>query len=364
MKLERLFNYVLVFLFCFIGLDCSIIQAQNKNDKPSYVIHKTGDPYIEFKRFIPPDFWMILSDGAYIPFRVWQAPNPKAIILAYHGFNDSRDAWEEAAPFFVKKAISLYAPDQRGFGQAPLRGKWAGDRRLIQDVREEVQYIKTRYPNIPLYLMGESMGGAILMCVASQQEALPVNGYIMISPAVWNRKQIGFAGDISLRFMNLVTPYWRVTGRELPKSVVASNNNFALMRLYFDTLSLHDTKISVLSGLVDLMGEASKAAPSIKYPSLVIYGSNDQIVPDAVMKNVWYRFSSSVRKDYILGGYHLLLRDKQNENIVRDITNWIEQPNNWLPSGGDIAAAAWGSMGKPDKVPFYMPAQLDKLMPN
>ena len=51
---------------------------------------------------------------------------PRAVMLALHGFNDSRDAWEMPGPEFAKAGIAVFAPDQRGFGAAPDRGRWAG----------------------------------------------------------------------------------------------------------------------------------------------------------------------------------------------------------------------------------------------
>lgn len=105
-----------------------------------------------------------LSDGAAIPARVWKAQGqPRGILLALHGFNDSRDAWEQPAPFFAGQGITVVAPDQRGFGEAPKRGEWAGSDRMVQDVREEIAILQQENPQIPLYLTGESMG-ALFSC--------------------------------------------------------------------------------------------------------------------------------------------------------------------------------------------------------
>ncbi|MDI2091412.1 alpha/beta fold hydrolase [Commensalibacter oyaizuii] len=320
-----------------------------------------SDPYAKFKQFVPASEWLNLSDGAKIPVRVWQAYPQKAIILALHGFNDSRDAWEDSASYFLAQGISLYSPDQRGFGEAPLRGGWAGHRRMVDDVIEEITILKQRFPNTPLYLMGESMGGAVLMCLAARADAPKVNGYILLAPAVWGSKQIGVVGNISLRFLNLVAPNWRLSGRKVPVKIVASDNNESLMRLYFDPLSLHKTKIGALYGLVRLMDQAVKASSQIKVPTLVLYGDNDQLVPAAAMYRVWKQFPKQVRKDYVPGGYHLLLRDQNRKVVAEDIISWIQNSDQWLPSGGDVAASAWMSVKGKGKVPFYMPSQVDNI---
>ncbi|ARW48094.1 alpha/beta hydrolase [Acetobacter pasteurianus] len=138
-------------------------------------------------RLVPPDRMFTLSDGAAIPARVWKAQEqPRGILLALHGFNDSRDAWEQPAPFFAGQGITVVAPDQRGFGEAPNRGEWAGSDRMVQDVREEIAILQKENPQIPLYLTGESMGGAILMLLMSKSDAPSVAGTLLLAPAVWN----------------------------------------------------------------------------------------------------------------------------------------------------------------------------------
>ena len=68
-----------------------------------------------------------MADGARIPLREWLPQGkPRAVILALHGFNDSRDAWELPGPVFAQAGMAVFAPDQRGFGAAPMRGRWPG----------------------------------------------------------------------------------------------------------------------------------------------------------------------------------------------------------------------------------------------
>lgn len=355
-----------IFIIGWIFLNGNSQKAQANNtqqdvDKEQQT--NAHDPYAPYKKLIPADDWIMASDNALIPLRIWQAPSQRAIIIALHGFNDSRDAWEDSAHYFLDQGISIYSPDQRGFGQARLRGKWSSTDRMVQDVIDIVNITKQRFPNTPIYLMGESMGGAVLMCLAERSDAPPVNGYILLAPAVWGSKQIGMIGDLSLRFLNAVAPNWHLSARKAPiKRIVASDNEDSLLRLYFDPLSLHDSRVHAIYGLVKLMDDAIKAAPRIRYHSLVIYGDNDQLVPTGSMHAVWEKFPRWVRKDYVPGGYHLLLRDKNRKIVAKDIISWINDPDQWLPSGGDAATAAWMSVKGQGKIPFFLPSQVDNLV--
>src|SRR5271156_6104291 len=48
------------------------------------------------------DGMFTMSDGARLPYRTWLPDGqPEFVVLALHGFNDSRDAWEIPAPSFA-----------------------------------------------------------------------------------------------------------------------------------------------------------------------------------------------------------------------------------------------------------------------
>lgn len=323
--------------------------------------------FAQLGKLVPPQKFFTLSDGAKLPVRVWSATaTPHAIFLVLHGFNDSRDAWEAVAPFFAARDIMVIAPDQRGFGQSPQRGGWAGTARMVADVREEAVQLQHAYPQTPLYLVGESMGGAVLMQLMAQPDAPVVAGTILLAPAVWN---FGWAEDLPLRVLSHVFPDSLVTGRELPVHVVASDNMMALARMYYDPLTLRATRLKALQGLVILMKQAAAAAPRLHGPVLSVYGDKDQLVPATTMVPVWESMPKGTRLDLIPGGHHLLLRDRQGSRVMQDILSWITTPETWLPSGGDSAASAWLATGvgeagaEKQDVPLpVLPATLDRLM--
>ena len=317
-------------------------------------------------RLVPPDRHFVMADGAVLPARVWAAPGrPRALLLALHGFYDSRDAWEYPGPVLAAQGITVVAPDQRGFGAAPGRGHWAGSQRMTADVREEVAVLARENPGVPLYLAGESMGGAVLMVLMAQPDAPRVAGTILLAPAVW---RLGLGATVPLDILAGLSPDSVVTGRELPVHVVASNNIAALVRLYYDPLSLRGTRLGTLRGLVQLMDEAARAAPRLHGPVLCVYGGHDQLVPPAAMGQVWRSLGPAGRRDLVPGGYHLLLRDKGRALVERDLVAWITQPDWFLPSGGDSAASAWLAQGRGEawpghwQFPWFLPARLDTLV--
>lgn len=285
-----------------------------------------------------------MDDGAVLPVRVWRpAGAPRAVVLALHGFNDSRDAWEVPSAAFTAAGVALYAPDQRGFGAAPLRGLWPGSARLADDAAALLRALRQRHPGVPLFAIGESMGGAVLMTLAARPDAPQVDGWVLLSPAVWGRQQMGMALSSGLWLVSSLLPALSVTGAEVPLKVVASDNRDALIRLARNPLTIRRTRFDSLRGLTDLMDQAQAAAPRLHGPVLALYGARDTLVPADATARAWSRMPAGVRFAFYPAGYHLLLRDLGRAAPIGDIIAWMRDPRQWLPSGADLAAAAWRS---------------------
>ena len=321
---------------------------------------------------VSPDRIFYMEDGARLPARVWSATergvhrrHPQAILLALHGFNDSRDAWETAAPVLAANGITVIAPDQRGFGAAPKRGYWVGITRMVEDAKKEATILMRENPGVPLYVAGESMGGAVVMLLMALPDAPPIKGAILLAPAVW---RLAPWMTSLLDIMAGLCPNCVVTGREAPVHVVASDNMAALIRLYYDPLSLRGTRLVALQGLVHLMDVAARSASRVHGHVLCLYGGRDQLVPPEAMAKVWNRFGNDVRCDFLPRGYHLLLRDRDRSLVEQDIISWIKHPDRFLPSGGDSAASVWLAQRKGETrlgsqtVPWFLPARLDSVV--
>ena len=282
----------------------------------------------------------IMPDGARLPYRAWLPEGPpKAVILALHGMNDSRDAWEYPAPDLIAAGLAVFAPDQRGFGATATRGYWAGTEGLVADASTMAALLRARYPGTRLILMGESMGAAVLMCAATSATPPAVDGYVLIAPAVWGRAKMNFGLRALLWTASRLLPGWRLSGGGVVK-VRASDNDEALRRLSSDPLTIRGTRVDAVRGLVDLMDAALAAAPRFDAPALFLYGGNDQLVPPRATEAVWHALPDHATRALYPEGYHLLLRDLNRAVPIGDIVGWIERPDaRDLPSGA--ATASW-----------------------
>ena len=302
----------------------------------------TAQPMPPGPAIVPPavsDDAFVMPDGARLPYRAWLPEGaPKAVILALHGMNDSRDAWEYPAPAFAAAGLAVFAPDQRGFGATATRGYWPGTAGLVADATAMAALLRARYPDVRLFLMGESMGAAVLMVAATSAAPPPVDGYVLLAPAVWGRAEMNVLLRASLWLAAETVPGWRMTGRGFIK-ITASDNREALIRLSTDPLTLHGARVDAIRGAVDLMDAALAAAPRFQAPALFLYGGHDQVIPPRATDATWNRLPPGPIRAFYPDGYHLMLRDKGRAAPIGDIVNWILHPD-WggLVSGADRAA--------------------------
>jgi len=292
---------------------------------------------------IPPDLAFTMPGGVELPARAWLPPTgaaPRGVILALHGYTDSRDAWELSAPAFAAAGYSLYAPDQRGFGATATRGLWPGTTRLVDDAASLVAQLRARYPAQRLIVMGESMGGAVAALLAARPETA-ADATVLLAPAVWGWDQLSPALSATLRITVAMAPRWAPDPARAGGNILASDNIAALIRFGRDPLTIRAPTVSMTEGLVDLMTDAQAAMPRLHGLVLLAAGRRDQIVPPSATAAAWDKLSPGVRRAFYPHGYHLLLRDKDRALVLADILAWLRDPDAWLPSGADAAAAAW-----------------------
>lgn len=303
-------------------------------------------PTLALDPVAPPDMRFAMADGAVLPARVWAVPPGVAaqgVILWLHGFTDSRDGFELAGPVFAASGWAVVAPDQRGFGATASRGTWPGTARLVDDAAGVAAQLRARFPG-RLVLMGESMGGAVALCLAARP-ATRVDATVLLSPAVWGWGQLDPRLAAALWAADGIAPGWRPNPADVPADIWATDNIEALRRLARDPLTIRRPTVATLRGLVDLMTAAQKAAPDVRGPVLVLAGRRDRVVPQAAMAVAWGRLPATARRGFYPNGYHLLLRDRDRALVAADILAWLRDPGAWLPSGADVAAGAWTAAG-------------------
>jgi len=283
----------------------------------------------------------IMADGYRLPLRRWgDTEAPKALVLAVHGFNDYGNAFAALGPHLAAGGVLTYAYDQRGFGATAERGRWGGEDRMVSDLAALTRLLRRRHPGVPLFLLGESMGGAVVMAAAAGVAPL-VEGIVLVAPAVWSRDTMNPLQSLLLRAAAHSLPWLELTGKGLH---IRPSDNLAMLRAYSaDPLVIKGTRVDALWGVTNIMDRGMAAASRLPGPALLLYGENDKIIPRKAFCALLDRLPDQRRDIRILlyrDGWHMLTRDLQGRRVMTDIAAWLADVEASLPSGEEVHAGA------------------------
>ena len=272
-------------------------------------------------------------DVHQLEFEEWEPSHDFShIIVKVHGYNDYSNSFEVSGKYFANHGIKSISFDLNGFGKNTNKGEWFGLDSHIRDISIIIKKIKLKYPRKKIFLMGESMGGAIVISIAEKQKEIPIDGLILVAPALWNFTETNFIKSLPLKLMSKVLPKLQVDGKGLVK-VRASNNDDMLKKLSEDKYFIHKPSLESLQGVIDLMDEsflnARKYLEDPPFKTLILIPLKDEIVPrkplmsiisDLNRKN---NFLEKIKINLYTESFHMILRDLQGVQIINDIKDWV-----------------------------------------
>lgn len=294
---------------------------------------------------------LVMDDAARLPLTRWTPENgrPWAVIVALHGVNDSRASFRLAGSWWAEQGIETWAFDQRGFGETPEKGVWAGEARMVQDLRTAVALARAAHPRAVIAVAGESMGASVGISAFGSAAPPEADRLILLAPAVWGWSSQAPLNRYSLRLAARLmgdravqAPDWVVRDR------LASDNMIELYRTGRDPSSVIATRFDALHGLVDLMESATIRLGDLTVPTLLLYGARDHLVAPAPMRRALERAGDrpGLRTGYYPDGWHILNRDLQAGTVYRDVEAWLRDAAAPLPSGAGPVLPALRDEGR------------------
>lgn len=125
------------------------------------------------------------SDGIALAFRAYVPPEPKAIVVFYHGAGaHSGLAYNHiGADLRDKFSIGVYTPDVRGHGFSQgERGDAPSKEQVWSDINTIINKVKSRYPTVPIFLGGHSAGAGLVLNYSSWEQKSELDGYVFLAP--------------------------------------------------------------------------------------------------------------------------------------------------------------------------------------
>ncbi len=288
----------------------------------------------------------------------YQTPRPlkpQGVVLIVHGMAESATRYQEFSDFLYTNNYIAVAYDQRGHGQTGIDSgdmgffsSGNGWERIISDVKEISCSLKESYPDLPLFLIGHSMGSVVARnAVISFPELY--NSAIIIGTT------IGING-LMRKIASLIAKHEiRKTGEKTPSELLSDlsfggyNKKFKPNRTDYDWLSLNKKNVDTylddpLCGFTCSSGfyrdlfygiQFTSAYSNLKkipcdFPLLFLSGRDDPVggMGKEVKRIVQLTKKTGVKNvDLILYPLlrHEILNEDRRELVYNDVLRFIEK---------------------------------------
>ena len=275
------------------------------------------------------------ADGP-LAYRTWSpGGRPRAVLVCIHGIGGHGVTFKRLGQALVPHGYAVEALDLPGHGHSPGRRGWL---RRWRDWRDAVlvvlRSVHTRYPGIPMFLVGHSMGGTVVLDLALEEaqalQKLGVQGLILSNPAL-DPAGVAWWRLVLARLLSWLWPSFTLaTGIA---DTAASRDPLVLAQRAADPWRHSRCSARLGSEFLDTTHRLRRGAPQLLQPLLLLQGGADQVTPAAGGQQF---FAAAGSPDKTLlqypESYHELYDDLDRDQVFADLITWLNRHGTGLVS--------------------------------
>ena len=261
-------------------------------------------------------------DGVSLTFSGWTPPGtPRSVVVIVHGYADHSGRHAALASHLTGHGHAVLAYDQRGHGRSGGRRAYIDTfDQYLDDLDAMLKIAQEHFPNLPLFLFGHSMGGAVSTLYCLERRA-DIEGLILSSPAI----QLPDVAPLLQKASALI-------GQLLPRlpTVKLDLNHLSrdaevVARTAADPL-YYQGRLPARTGaeLVRATRRIAARMESLSLPILLFHGTADQLTAPAGSTTLYSRARSSDKTLALYPGfYHETFNEPQKEQVLESIIEWL-----------------------------------------
>jgi alpha-beta hydrolase superfamily lysophospholipase len=264
------------------------------------------------------------AGGMELFYQRWRPDGePQATLIITHGLGEHSGRYANIVDSLVPKGYAIYAFDNRGHGRSPgQRGHVEAWAELRDDLRLFIESVQNEEPGSPLFLMGHSLGGLIVLEYALRHPD-GSRGVIASAPGL---STDGFSPLLILisRILSWVWPTF-----SLPTGLDATtlSRNPEVVREYVEDPLVHGKATPRFAT------EANQAvhwtldnAADLRTPLLILHSTEDRLVPVKASRIFFDKVTVADKEmhEYV-GYYHECHNDVCYDEPINDLADWLER---------------------------------------
>ncbi len=264
-------------------------------------------------------------------YQSWIVEKATGVIIVTHGLSEHSECYQRFANGLKPLNVNIYGWDLRGHGRSEgKRGVVYDFFDLCEDLKLFIKYVQDQQTDIPVFLLGHSMGGLIcnkmlLSLNESELKALNVNGLLLSSPlcglSVDVPKLLLMAGKFCAKWLpDVAFRRYDICYDKLSRDRDVINE-YKHDHLRHDKISPR-LFFSLEKGCQYVVDHASR----IKLPIIVMQGGQDTFVSVDATKTYFKRVTSADKTLKIYEGYlHEIFNDIGREKVYSDVMAWLKE---------------------------------------
>lgn len=264
------------------------------------------------------------GDGGLKLFRQSWRPNRAArgALVVVHGLKDHSSRYAALAQRLAQDGYAVHAMDLRGHAASSGDRVWVDSfDQYAADLDLFVNAVRKDEGEVPLFVMGHSMGGAIVTTWTLGRDP-KVSGIILSAPALKKGDDIsGFLVGVT-RVLGSVFP--RLAVLDLPKEKF-SRDPAVIADMEKDPLvDQGKGPARTAKELLNALEAIGQKMPEFKHPVLLLHGTQDGLTNPEGSRELHQKAASTDKTLKIYEGlFHDLLHEPEREQVMRDIHDWL-----------------------------------------
>ena len=246
-----------------------------------------------------------------------------ALVVMVHGIGEHSECYDEWAERFIGQSVGFLAFDLRGHGRSSGMRGHASLHAIKDDLQTIIEDMRRKFADIPIVLLGYSMGGSIVLRYAIEKNVM-VQGIIASSPWLELAHPPPHLLIWLAKLASHIVP-WLTVHTGIRADQLSQENNPRRKTTKTDPM-LHK-KISIKL-FTDLWTNSkiichNKYQPEI--PGLLMHGTADTLVSFKAAKSFAKRNKKYIYLKKWKKMRHDLLNDTGSEMIFRYIIHWLSR---------------------------------------
>jgi len=249
---------------------------------------------------------------------------PIGLIVIQHGYAEHSGRYEEIAEIFTKQEYAVAALDLPGHGKSNGQKAYTEDFGIYVDELENfIDSSKNRFPEIPVFLLGHSMGGAVsLMLCLRNNDA--VKGLVLSGAGI---RLKNFLPQIAIyKIAEFMSKYMPDKGLIKLSSKLVSRDKQVVKAYEKDPLCFHRAiPFSTLREFASAGLFIEKNMRQLTTPVLILHGGDDRIIDPAGSRMLYSAVASPDKTLKIFNGlYHEIMAEPEKEMVFKTIMSWVK----------------------------------------